>query len=450
VNLTPLLATTYQLQEQLNGGDWSTIHDAAGSSKAISGKAAGSWAYRIRACNAATCGSWSPVAFVTVQLPPATVPTLTAPGTGLNGIFTVSWGEVTAATKYQLQERLGAGSWVTIHDASGGSMAISGKSAGSWSYQIRACNDAGCGGWSAAAAVDVVYPPGSAPALTVPATSSSGSYDVTWGAIGGSTRYELQEQLEFGSWALIHSESGTSKAVSGKTTGTWGYQARACNAAGCGGWSAASSVVVTRAPTDIPALTVPATSTTGSYSVSWTSVTHATSYQLQERMDAGGWSTLQDASSTSSALDGRTTGVWGYQVRACNVAGCGGWSAANAVTVTRPPPVPAITFSRKNQHYVGQLVHIQCSVSWAPVASADRYELQVHGGGLQYSGPLTSVSGSYNTASYCAPSHVLRACNVGGCSAWSSPPHLQELVEYGSPGGPEVPVSIEINGGGRP
>ncbi|MEN5117155.1 RHS repeat protein [Luteimonas sp. TWI662] len=440
------LAIKYQLQEQFNSGPWGTLRDAPGGSIAVIGKAAGSWGYRVRACSAATCGGWSAAAVVTVQLPPTATPTLNAPATGLNGSYTVAWTGVAAATKYQLRERLGNGSWTTIHDADGGSKAFTGKATGSWRYQVRACNQAGCGGWSAAVAVSVIYPPASAPALTVPESNTTGSYTVTWTAIGGSTRYELQERFATQSWTTIHNASGTSKAVSGKSTGSWSYQVRACNAAGCGGWSAAKSTAVIRPPTSAPALTVPAANASGSYAVTWTAVAQATRYQLQERLGSGGWSTVHDAAGTSKSISGKASGTWSYQVRGCNVAGCGGWSAARSVTVTRPPPVPTFTSSVMNRHYQGELVRLQCSVQWTPLASAEHYELQVQGGGLQYSGPSTSVQGAFNTASYCAPAHVLRACNAGGCSAWSAP-YAQTLVEYGSPGGPDVPVSIEHSAG---
>src|SRR5699024_2503315 len=95
--------------------------------------------------------------------------------------------------------------------------------------------------------------------------------------------------------------------------------------------------------------------------------------------------------------------------------------------------------SRKNQHYVGTLIQIQCEVRWTATDSAQTYELQAYGGVVQYNGPETTVRGKYNTSAYCAASHVVRACNDAGCSAWSSPPYPQELVEYGTPGNPGDP-----------
>ncbi|MFC3815036.1 DUF6531 domain-containing protein [Lysobacter sp. GCM10012299] len=61
-------ATAYRLEESVNGGAWKLAQDAASTSLALTGKsAATTFAYRVRACNAAGCGGTaSPI---TVQPP---------------------------------------------------------------------------------------------------------------------------------------------------------------------------------------------------------------------------------------------------------------------------------------------------------------------------------------------------------------------------------------------
>ena len=424
-------ATKYQLQERLGSGSWTTIHDASATSRGISGKAAGSWGYRVRACSATICGNWSTVSTTTVQLPPTAAPALSLPANGYNGGYTVSWSSVPAATKYQLQERLASGSWNTVHDAAGTSKTISGKAAGSWGYRVRACNDAGCGTWSATGTVQVILTPGSAPTLSVPATNLTGGYSVTWGAVAGTTRYELQERQGSGSWDLIHNAGSTSKALSGKATGNWGYRARACNEAGCSSWSATSTVAVTRPPTGAPTATAPSTSTTGSYSISWTTVTHAASYQLQEQLASGSWATIHDAAGTSKAVSGKSTGNWSYRVRACNAAGCGGWSSTRTVVVTTTPPAtPVLQLTLTS-------AGSQFTASWNSVAFASSYRLQEqlsNGTWVQaWEGTATSRTFSKAHGVY---RYQLRACNAAGCSAWGA----TRTIVLEPPGGGGCPV----------
>lgn len=411
------IATKYQLQERLGTAAWATIHDAAGTSKAISGKSAGNWGYRLRACSATTCGSWSAIATVVVLLPPTAAPALSVPATGLNGSFTVGWTTVAAANRYQLQERLGTGAWATVHDDAATSRAISGKAAGSWGYRARGCNDSGCGSWSAVGTVQVIHAPTGTSTLSVPATSYTGAFTASWTSVATATRYELEERLGTGSWAQIHNAAAITKAISGKTTGSWGYRVRACNEAGCAAWSSIGAVAVTLPPAAPPTLTVPANNASGSYSATWTAVAQANGYQLQERLGTGTWATIHDAAGTSKAISGKATGSWGYRVRACNVAGCSAWSAVQAVSVLRAPTgVPTLTVPATSTTH-------NYTVSWTAVTDAARYELeeQVNNAGVWnkvHDAAATSKAFSgKQSGSY---AYRVRGCNGSGCAGWSA------------------------------
>ena len=437
---TAAAADRYELEESFAGGAYVLVHADTATTLAVSGKGAGEWSYRVRACNQASCGAWSATAIVTVQLPPSAAPTLSVPATGLNGSYTVAWDLVAAADSYELVERQAGGEWVVLDNAAVTSRVFEGQPAGSWEYQVRGCNPAGCGAWSNLGSVAVLYPPTAAPSLTVPPSDLTGGYTVSWTAVGGALRYELQEQFEGGAWSVIHNGAEAGVGVGGKITGLWSYQVRACNDAGCADWSAPASVSVTRPPTSAPTLALPTGSTTGTYGISWSEVAHATGYELQERVGAGEWAGLYEGPAAAHLVADRATGTWGYQVRACNAAGCSGWSAEAALDVLRAPAAtPTITQNRKRQWYVQSRVEIACDVEWTPVVSATSYELQVAGNGLvMYAGPNTAVAGTRSSATYCAPSHQVRACNSSGCSEWSAPPTPQQLVEFGSPGNPGV------------
>src|SRR5690606_19499817 len=121
------------------------------------------------------------------------------------------------------------------------------------------------------------------------------------------------------------------------SAGTYDYRVRACNDGGCAGWSATKTTVVTLPPTGVPTLTAPATSTTGAYTVSWTSVAVAARYELQQRKDAGTWGNIHNAAATSQPSCGQSAGTYDYRVRACNAVGCAGWSSTKTTVVTLPP-----------------------------------------------------------------------------------------------------------------
>jgi hypothetical protein len=248
----------------------------------------------------------------------------------------VSWTTVAFATRYELQERLGTGSWATIQDGAGTTRAFSGKANGSWGYQVRACNALGCAAWSAVSTVDVAVPPSSAPALTAPSTNNTGSYAISWTTVGRATRYELDENANGSGWGHLYDGAGTSASRSGMPSGTYQYRVRGCNTGGCGPYSAIATTVVTRtspvppAPTNLsaPSQVEPFTA----FTVSWGASSGATSYRLERNRNDTGWALAYEGSSrTASQTLGQGTYI--YRVQACNSGGCGPFSSGATVVV---------------------------------------------------------------------------------------------------------------------
>lgn len=401
-------AETYTLQESANGGSWTTAYNDTGLSKVYSGKGTGSYGYRVRACNPAGCTNYSASKTVGVVLPPAGTPSLTVPASSTTGSYTASWTVVATATSYTLEEQLGSGAWAPFTANAGTSQAISGRANGTYHYRVKGCNAAGCGPVSATKTTVVLHPPASAPTLTAPATSNTGSYTVSWTTVATTTSYEIQESANGGSWAPLYTGTATSKAVSGKATGSYRYRGRACNGSGCSAYSSIKTTAVSLAPKTAPTLTAPDSTTTGNFTVSWTTVTDAATYTLEEQFNSGSWSSVYNSTGTSLARTNRTPGIWGYRIKACNPVGCGPYSATRNVTSTVPPPPPAPTGLQAVPNGVG------CNVSWNASSGATYYELKKNF--TLYSGPATS----YSMDSACPNPGTLhvRACNATTCSAW--------------------------------
>lgn len=260
-------------------------------------------------------------------VPPTQMPTLTAPASNNTGSFTVSWTGVSQATAYELQERLGSGSWSTIQNSGATSRAMADKPSGTWSYQVRGCNSAGCTAWSAIKTTAVLLPPASAPTLTAPASNTTGSYTVSWTAVTAATRYELEQRKDAGTWSNIHNAAATSKALTAQTTGAYDYRVRACNDGGCADWSTLASTAVSLS-LGTPSLSVTPTLATQSdmLSAAWTSVNGATQYALERSRNGAGFGAVYNGPSTSAAFTTGVAGDWKYRVKACNSNGCGPFS----------------------------------------------------------------------------------------------------------------------------
>ncbi|MHC5081267.1 MAG: S8 family serine peptidase, partial [Planctomycetota bacterium] len=125
--------------------------------------------------------------------------------------------------------------------------------------------------------------------ITVPATSSTGNYTVSWSSVTGATSYTLEEDTNasFTAPTAVYTGPNTSFNVTGKTNGTYYYRVCSTNTSGNSAWTVgANGCVVSLAPATPASITVPATSSTGNYTVSWAASATATSYTLEEDTNA--------------------------------------------------------------------------------------------------------------------------------------------------------------------
>ncbi|OOG54108.1 hypothetical protein B0E47_13140 [Rhodanobacter sp. B05] len=243
---------------------------------------------------------------------------------------------------------------------------------------------------------------------------------MSWAASATATSYTLQH-ADYGvtGWSNVYSGSATSYTQHETVTGAWIYQVQACNASGCSAFLVSSGgTLVTIPPASTPSLSVPASNHSGSYAVSWGSVGGATSYPLQEQVNGGGWSTIQSSSATSLAIGGKGNGSYGYRVQACNVGGCGPWSATGTVAVTLPPAPPSTVTAPSYVHGVTYYV------TWSASAGATSYNVQK----TNYSLGTTTIVATTSATSATMPGprssesllYAVQACSAAGCSAFTN------------------------------
>src|SRR6185312_16002424 len=206
------------------------------------------------------------------------------------GSSTVSWGGAPAATSYILQQSGDNGStWSTVYGGSATSTTVSGLAAGGYVYRVQACIGSNCSGWTTSATLGV-WP--AIPTVSVPGGTINGPYTVSWTAATGATGYTVQESLNGGAWSTVASNTtATSLSRPGTTTGSYTYQVEASDAYGTAGVSVNTNYGVV--PTPAPTLSVPAASSTGNVTVSWTVASPVTGYTLQQSSNGGSsWTTV--------------------------------------------------------------------------------------------------------------------------------------------------------------
>ena len=426
---TATCATTYRLQERVDGGSWTTVQNTSATHKTYSGKAAGTYDYRVRAEDGVGNSSYSQTITMVVSEPPT--PTgLAISGTDPNcaGTYTVSWNTATGASTYRLQESTdGGNNWTTLQNTSATQKAFSGVTAGGYSYRVRAENPVGNSSWANSVAVTVQVPDvpggfqfdGGSPNYT-------GTYTVNWNASTCATTYHLQESTDGGNnWTDVQNTAALYKDFTGLSVGTYLYQLRAENAVGNSAYTATISMVV--AVPEVPAtLTAPATDTDGAYDVSWSAVTGAASYVLNEQEGTGSWVQVYAGPLTSYTVTGNGDGTWNYEVQACNNPGCSAFSATASVIVATVPGDPGSLDVTPATSTDGNL-----TASWtAATGSVTAYELEDSIDGAGFTNIYTGVAltDAPNGAADGVHSLRVRACNTVGtftsCSNYVSGPDV--------------------------
>jgi serine protease len=343
-----------------NWGAWSNVGTSGTNATSFTNgtlTAGTNYQYRIRACNASGCSAW--VIGTAVSIPTA------APATPFNLLATatsgteaaVTWSDgSTDETGFTLARALRNtdGSWgayATVRSlaANTTSWANAGLVAGrQYRYQLRACNPVGCSPWITSATVVMPTMP-TAPAGITGTTLSMSSLRVQWAdSSSNETFFTLQRAPvsgggSVGTFALVATLAPNQVQFTnnGMTVGTYRYRIRACNAAGCSGWTTSGDLVIPPLPAVPGSLTAAALSST-SIRLTWTDGSLETSYQVWGalRNTDGTWPAYTSVATlpvnsvaydNTGLLSGR---AYRYQVRACNVSGCS--PSATSVVVTTP------------------------------------------------------------------------------------------------------------------
>jgi hypothetical protein len=271
--------------------------------------------------------------------------------------------------------------------------------------------------------------PSAPPSISVPSSSITGSYTISWGASTGTINfYELYQatNASFSGASKVYSGATASAALTGRPNGTYYYRARAClMTTACSGYATGGNPIVVTLPPSSPAsITVPSGSITGGYTISWgTSSGNVTAYELQEATNSSfsGATPAYTGTGTGLAISGKGNGSYYYRVRACNTSvACSSYvPGTNATLVTLPPSVPGATSVASPYNNTGAYT-ISWGASTGLVTAYELLENVVFGSEtLIYSGTgtSTSVSGKADNVY----SYRVRACNTAAaCSGYTA------------------------------
>jgi hypothetical protein len=239
-------ATSYVAEYQLNSGSWSSSSTTTGTSKTFTPLTNGTFQFRVKACNSSGCSAYKTSSSTLNTLPPSSV---SSPATTVNGGATISWGSVSTATKYTIQQKSGS-TWTTLSSTvTGTSYSKSGLGNQVYQYRVAACNSSGCSAYTTSGTTTNINASTSISYANTSSTNASkdhdGTFKVSWASVPNATSYVL-EQKTGSSWSQIYSGTSTSKTVTGIADGTYTYRVKACRSGLCTSYKQSSSVWVIR------------------------------------------------------------------------------------------------------------------------------------------------------------------------------------------------------------
>ncbi|MEM7704853.1 MAG: FG-GAP-like repeat-containing protein [Pseudomonadota bacterium] len=440
--------THFVLEESLYSGTPSQVSLSPGNavSKSFNDRSSGSYKYRVKACNEGGCSSttaWSDPIFVDAQ---PGVPTGLSVAPTFVSNAAVSWAQGSGASpdQYQLQMKIGSGSWNVIHSHSSTSASVGSASGDIHYFRVRACNNGECSGYSSQVSSDGILKPNSVVNLSTESTFVT-NINVNWAANPSGdqpTEYHFQEADP--NWAQIWVGPATSATRS--PNGDVRFRVKACNAAGCSGWQYTPTSSGLRVPGVVTGVAMTSSPPIlGDFTLNWTAPADgasATTYELFDSTDDVNWSSVGTIGSTSFALQDVPPGNRYYRIVACGTSGCGAPSSSIMVDIDSLP----LELSQAQVSVDGATYSI--TLSWVHDDSyTDHYEITweyANGTGFG-SIPMANVPASGTshtfvpngtTQPYGDYSFDIRACSSHGCSDW------QENLVLSEPMPPAPTLSI--------
>lgn len=348
--------TSYQLEElKQSSGISSVVYNGPNVNHSfINQQNNDTYTYKVRGCNGTVCSRFSSSRSVNVAMQ---IPSFTATAPINNtGSYTLSWNEVvydSVIERYKLQK------YDQQNNSWGGSSNpplvnidqlfyhVTGHSNGVTElYRVKACRaDFNCSDFSPVLPITVLFIP-SPTTITAPVSgtvNTTGNYQVVWNPSNYATRYEIQQRVNNGSWITDHTNGATSYNYSNQGNGNYSYRVRACNGSisqnVCSAYSPIMNMTV-----DLPLLPpviyqLDIITTSGLYNVSWSAVTDANHYILEETDNGTNWLQVYNGSNLNKDINHSNINdaVYQYRVKACNANNsCSPFSGITKTAINRP------------------------------------------------------------------------------------------------------------------
>ncbi|MFA5795483.1 MAG: DUF2341 domain-containing protein [Candidatus Brocadiia bacterium] len=388
----------------------------------------------VKSINLDSESSWSTVYSFTTIL---SVPTLSNPGNNATLVSvnpSLNWNLINGADSYDIQlandSLFSSPTVFTSTSASYAPLNLNLETLYYW--RVRAARNNQSGEWSTPYGFTTIMAAPSVPALVSPVDNAvaippAGAL-FTWNAVTAAVTYNLQVASDFGFSSLVINQSGISttstliSTLQGASTYYW--RVAAVNPGGTSAWSTSrlfSTMITT------PSLLLPtnnAETVSLMPTLSWSSSSYATAYNVQVAGDSNFSALIVDLVGLvstiyqTSQLAYNTSYYW--RVQAGRTGETTGWSAPYKFTTLLAKPNPV------TPTHSSSMIQVNPTFSWTSVAGAASYTLQVSNAidflsTIVNQGSITSISYQASGLNYYNSYYWrVKAVGVNNSSDWSS------------------------------
>ncbi len=441
-------AAHYYREVSVNGSTWKNRNKYTGTRATMGDQSAGSFSYRVQACNSdGICSAYSTgsVAITVFPIPavPA-APTATVAATGDD--ITVSWSAIAGATHYYREVSLNGAAWQNRTKYTSTSVSLYNQQVRSYRYRVQACNvDDICSAYSSASVAVAVLAVPATP--NAPTASKTGGNDITasWNSVVNAAHYYREVSVNGSTWRNRNKYTGTSATMGDQSAGSFSYRVQACNSVGiCSAYSAGSTAITVLPVPAIPTAPTAIVAATGDdITVTWSAIAGATHYYREVSLDDAAWQNRTKYTSSSvSFYNQQVRNSYRYRVQACNADDiCSGYSSAStAIAVLAVPVTPSTpTASKADGNDI--------TLSWNSVANAAHYyrEVSLDGAAWQDRNKYTSTSVVFYEQQVHSYRYRVQACNSKDiCSSYSAASATVTVLAI--PVTPNTPTVSKVGG----
>ncbi len=313
-------ASKYRVFYRIGSGAWVTVDDVTGTSKEVTGLTSGTtYTFYVRCVSADGKTFLNPydsskaksIAYTATLASPV----ISSLSNTANGVQ-VTWGAVSGASKYRVFYRIGSGSWVTVGDVTGTSKEVTGLTSGTtYTFYVRCVSADGktfLNPYDGSKTKSITYTATLASPVISSLSNTANGVQVTWGAVSGASKYRVFYRIGSGSWVTVGDVTGTSKEVTGLTSGTaYTFYVRCVSEDGktyTSPYDGSKTKSITYNATVASPVISSLTNTANGVQVTWGAVSGASKYRVFYREGSGAWVSAADVTGTSAVVTGLTSG----------------------------------------------------------------------------------------------------------------------------------------------